>query len=74
MQLAGEKTGSVSGPPPPVSSEVTDDIVSSSKEDPKGLNAPAQDDEEAGEKTKSSSKDGSGGTGACFTFWLKELC
>ena len=41
---AGMKTGPVTEPPPPVSSELKDALVSSSEQDPKGHNAPGQED------------------------------
>ncbi|KAL1302287.1 hypothetical protein AAFC00_002705 [Neodothiora populina] len=40
----GEKTGPISGQPPPVSSEITDDIMSSAENDLNGTNAPGQED------------------------------
>lgn len=59
---AGEKTGSVSGPPPPVSSEVTDDIMASTKSDPEGVNVPGKDEPTDGQDVKQADQ-GSGGSG-----------
>lgn len=48
------KTGAVSGPPPPVSSDVADDIASSSEQDPKGTSVPGEEDLKIGDDSKTS--------------------
>lgn len=52
--IAGEKTGPVSGQPPALSAEATDAIVAASEKDPKGTNVPGQDggDSEGPKKAK----------------------
>lgn len=54
-ELAGEKTGPISGPPPQASEETTSAILEATKSDPIGQHAGGHDggDKEAGKKAKS---------------------
>ena len=53
--IAGEKTGPVSGPPPQASEEATSAILAATKKDPLGQHAGGQDggDKAADQKVKS---------------------
>ena len=70
------KTGSVSGPPPPVSSDIIDDIVSASEKDTMGVNAPGQEGgdkiEAAGSSEASANtEEGKKSMSTFFAMWLE---
>ena len=55
MNVAGEKTGPVSGPPPQASEETISAVLEAAKSDPLGQHIGGKDggDKEAGKKVKS---------------------
>lgn len=51
-QLAGAKTGPVTGPPPPTSSETTSEILGSAEKDPVGQHQGGKDGGDKNEQKK----------------------